>query len=93
MMAVQRVRIIFKRKLASEWVSENPILMKGEPGYEEDTGRMKIGNGINRWNVLPYFRPDQDIAVALQAHLDDPEPHSVYDDGPSLVLLYENKKV
>jgi hypothetical protein len=29
----------------------------------------------------------------LQNHVDSPLPHPVYDDGPSLLLLYENAKV
>lgn len=32
-------------------------------------------------------------AIALQAHIDSPTPHAIYDDGPSLALLYENAKV
>lgn len=32
-------------------------------------------------------------AATIDAHLDDTTPHPVYDDGPSLVLLYENAKV
>lgn len=93
MMPVQKVRIVFKKKLASEWANENPILMDGEPGFEKDTGRMKIGTGTHTWNQLPYFRPDQDIADALNQHIASLDPHPAYDDGPSLALLYENKKV
>lgn len=29
--------------------------MQGEPGYETDTGKMKIGNGQTPWNSLPYY--------------------------------------
>lgn len=31
--------------------------------------------------------------AAIAAHIASLTPHSVYDDGPSLVLLYENAKV
>lgn len=34
-----------------------------------------------------------DGSVAVQAHLDDPTPHAVYDEGPDLTLIYENAKV
>lgn len=35
-----------------------------------------------------------DISMAdLEAHIDADEPHPIYDDGPSLELLYENAKV
>lgn len=26
----------------------------GEPGFEVDTGKLKIGNGYHAWNDLPY---------------------------------------
>jgi hypothetical protein len=31
--------------------------------------------------------------LALTAHINSATPHPVYDDGPSLALLYENAKV
>jgi hypothetical protein len=30
------------------------VLSQGEAGYEHDTGRFKIGNGVTGWNSLPY---------------------------------------
>jgi hypothetical protein len=92
-MPVQKVKILLKQKTAAQWETENPILWKGEPGYEVDTGRLKIGNGNSVWNHLPYFRPEQDTEIALLEHIQSDNPHWVYDDGPSLALLYENKKV
>lgn len=47
-------RIQLRRDAASSWVAANPILGQGEPGVEIDTKRMKIGDGINHWNDLPY---------------------------------------
>jgi len=48
------VKIQFRRGTASEWTSANPILSQGEAGYEFDTGRFKVGNGLSTWNSLPY---------------------------------------
>jgi hypothetical protein len=48
------VLIKLRRGLASEWISQNVILASGEPGYELDTGRLKIGNGSTAWNSLQY---------------------------------------
>lgn len=42
-------------KTASAWTSENPILLLGEIGVEGDTNKIKIGNGIGRWNTLSYI--------------------------------------
>lgn len=44
----------FKRGDAEAWARINPILEDGEPGYEKDTFKMKIGDGITSWNNLPY---------------------------------------
>lgn len=44
-----------RRDLDSVWTSTDPILAQGEPGYETNTGMMKIGNGVDAWSALPYF--------------------------------------
>lgn len=44
----------FKRGDAGRWNELNPILAEGEPGFELDTNKFKIGNGINTWEELPY---------------------------------------
>lgn len=49
------VTIKFRRGNSAEWTSNgNVILASGEPGYELDTGRLKIGNGTTTWNNLQY---------------------------------------
>lgn len=44
----------FKRGSASRWKELNPVLRQGEPGFEYDTGKLKIGNGIDAYNDLQY---------------------------------------
>lgn len=46
--------IQFRRGKAIEWTNKDPLLDAGEPGYEENTGKFKIGDGIRTWNNLPY---------------------------------------
>lgn len=48
------VTIKLRRNTAAGWVSGNPTLSIGEPGYEKDTGLFKIGDGETPWNDLPY---------------------------------------
>ena len=48
------VKIQFRRDTASAWSTVNPILSQGEAGFEFDTGRFKVGNGLSPWNSLPY---------------------------------------
>ena len=44
-----------KRGDASVWATKNPVLDPGEPGFEIDTGKLKIGNGETEWINLPYI--------------------------------------
>ena len=46
--------IKFRKGLNSEWVSQNPTLASGEPAFETDTLRLKIGNGTTAWSGLNY---------------------------------------
>lgn len=46
--------IQIRRGTASSWTSNNPTLSAGEWGYETDTGRLKIGDGLTSWTTLPY---------------------------------------
>lgn len=39
---------------SSNWTSANPILALSELGYEDNTGKFKIGDGATGWNSLPY---------------------------------------
>lgn len=48
------VRIQLRRDTLTNWSTNNPTLAEGEMGLEKDTGRWKVGNGINAWNSLPY---------------------------------------
>lgn len=48
---------------AAEWRNSNVILTRGEPGYESDTGKMKIGDGGTRWNRLPYFNTSSPVST------------------------------
>jgi hypothetical protein len=43
------------RNTYAGWVSSNPILALGDTGFERDTGRSKIGDGVKVWNDLNYF--------------------------------------
>ena len=44
-----------KRGKARAWRASNPILLNGEPGYEWDTHKMKVGDGRTPWHLLPYI--------------------------------------
>lgn len=41
-------------KTAAEFTSANSILKAGEEGYETDTRKRKVGDGVTAWNSLEY---------------------------------------
>jgi hypothetical protein len=47
-------QIQLRRGTAASWTSANPTLASGEFGFETDTGKAKIGNGVTAWNSLAY---------------------------------------
>lgn len=52
----QYVRLQLRQDTTENWNSANPILLEGEMGYNTDTKQFKIGNGINSWNTLDYYK-------------------------------------
>jgi hypothetical protein len=65
-----------RRGTASQWTSSNdgdgPILNAGEIGWESDTNKFKIGDGVSYWVDLTYFVDATDvIASSLGSYLQD----------------------
>jgi hypothetical protein len=54
-----------RRSPASEWSTANPILAPGEIGFETDTTKFKIGDGVNHWTDLSYFDNIDNIGGSL----------------------------
>ena len=48
------VTIQFRRGESTDWVTKNPILHNGEPGFEANTRKFKVGDGVTPWNDLAY---------------------------------------
>lgn len=55
--------IQFKRATAPRWFELNPVLTNGEPGFEYDTGKFKIGDGKTPWRDLEYQNSENEIIV------------------------------
>jgi len=49
------IKIQLRRDIAANWTSNNTLLLNGEVGIETDTLKLKVGNGIDRWNSLPGY--------------------------------------
>ena len=57
-----------KRGTAARWEELNPILNPGEPGFEMDTFKLKIGDGSTPWKELPYVN---DIDISKYITIED----------------------
>lgn len=62
-MSEKHTLIRLRRGTSAEWAASLPqpdgeVLKLGEPGYEKDTGKLKIGDGVTGWNNLSYITPD-----------------------------------
>ena len=49
------VRVQHKRMSARDWASSPLVLLDGELGIESDTGKVKVGNGRDRFSALQYL--------------------------------------
>ena len=56
-MADNTINVRIKQKIDTEsnWSKNNPVLLKGEKGLIEGTGKYKIGDGTSKWSDLPLY--------------------------------------
>ena len=66
-----------RRGQSQVWADINPILADGEPGYELDTHRLKIGDGEKSWNELPYIGGSSTEIPELQEYVTKEELESL----------------
>lgn len=52
---------LLRKDTAENWTKKNPVLRNGEEGYETDTGRRKVGDGMRTWTEL-FYTVDQSYA-------------------------------
>lgn len=50
-----KIGIQMRYATAAEWTAANTVLAVAEQGYETDTGKQKIGDGVTAWNALGYW--------------------------------------
>ena len=74
----RRDLIRFRRGTAATWTAVNPVLGDGEVGFETDTRRLKVGNGVDTWIALAYVTGTGGAGVtdhgALLGLTDDDHP-------------------
>ena len=81
MAKVYKTTFKLRRGKAVEWSQVNPVLAQGEPAFELDTFKLKIGNGVMSYNELPYIAD----AAALQSS--DSESSILFVDSKTLPAL------
>ncbi len=52
------IQIQVRRDDSTDWYSENPVLVSGEPAYDSDKKALKIGDGVKAWRDLPFQTVD-----------------------------------
>ncbi len=60
--------IVFRNGTAAAATASNPVLREAEPGWEKDTNKLKIGDGVTAWNDLPYFGGENGPSTANIIH-------------------------
>lgn len=78
-----------RRGTAEQWLEINPILASGEIGFETDTNKFKVGNGVAAWAALPYFLNSTDIGGSL----DDYIPLTLLGEPDGVATLNSSGKV
>ena len=58
-----------RRGTAQQWTDADPILAAGEIGFETDTSQFKIGDGVNAWSDLSYFKNLEDLGGTLDDYI------------------------
>jgi len=77
-------RIQIRRDLALNWFTNNPILTEGELGYETDTGKLKIGDGVQLWRNLEYFQETTNNVTSVAV------PSTPTSAGAAGTISYDN---
>ena len=91
--------IVLKHDTSSNWMTNNPVLALGEYGVEDDTHRVKRGDGESTWSLLSYETFGLEFIVTyknlsgniednneLQQALNDKVSLSIFKDGNSSIV-------
>ena len=54
-------KILNRSDTSVNWSTVNPILAKGQIGFDISNGKNKIGDGVTPWDNLQYFVVESDL--------------------------------
>ena len=73
-------QIKLRRDTYQNWFDNNPVLGLAEPGYDTTNKKLKIGDGVTTWRLLPYFDDKEtDLSAVVQNII--PDVDNTYDLG------------
>jgi hypothetical protein len=60
------IKIQNRRGTADDWTAVSTVVLAaGEIGFETDSGKFKIGDGVKTWSALPYFQNESTLGSNL----------------------------
>ena len=81
--------IQLKRGTSEALARGNPVLAAGEPCFVTDKNLLKIGNGIDHWNDLPYMFEDNVVNASTRYDFPSIGKENVIYKAESERLLYQ----
>lgn len=79
-------QIKLRRDTAANFTSVNPVLGLGEPAYETDTKKLKIGDGTTAYNSLSYFSMTDEFATYREKYGAPSDSVPVINTGNSITI-------
>ena len=79
-------QIKLRRDTSANFTSKNPILGAGEPAYETDTKKLKIGDGTTAYNSLAYFTMVDEFATYREKYGAPSDSIPVVNTGNSITI-------
>ena len=85
-------QIKLRRDTYANFTASNPVLGSGEPAYETDTKKLKIGDGSTAYTQLDYFSSgggsgSVDITATLPLKIDENGVISLNVDGQTIQIV------
>ena len=86
--------ITFRKGSAAQWISSNPVLASGEPGFDLTNNIFKIGDGVSSWESLSSHKHNiSDINSFASGVADVLNTEMVGGSGISLIYNSENNTI
>ena len=77
--------ITIRKGSSSEWISSNPVLASGEPGYDITNNILKIGDGTTNWNSLNNHKHSSSNIIDFNSSVSGLLP-SIANSGDNRIL-------